>query len=144
MGNGSIPLHADVLTRHPQRVISLKLFLTCIEGVTDFLSCYIGMSNPRINQSTVDNLLLAITDHLHNHCTCKSRYELSEKCDACEVRETLRDIRDEVLALNAEQRRLATKRSDALSNALSLTTRTSKTCDECSALVALNNTLPSR
>lgn len=82
-----------------------------------------------------DRMLLAIADHLHDHCTCDRIGDAV--CDACEVRAGLREIRDELLAWRAQGRRLAQRREDALGNARAQVQRRRTHCDECAGLAGL-------
>lgn len=82
-----------------------------------------------------DRLVLAIADHLHDHCTCDRMS--GGLCDACEVRQGLRSIRDELLAWRAQGRRLAQRRDEALANARAQVQRRRASCDECAGLAGL-------
>lgn len=87
-----------------------------------------------------DRILLALADHLHEHCRCEL-LDAAERCDACDVRATLRVIREELLAWRAAGRRLAQRRDDALENAAGQVQRRSASCPECAGLAGLARSL---
>jgi hypothetical protein len=87
-----------------------------------------------------DRLLLAMADHLHDHCEC-SAAEGGEPCAACDLRGQLRDVRERLLAWRAAGRRLATQRIDATDNVRERAARAAGRCETCASLDALARTL---
>jgi hypothetical protein len=90
--------------------------------------------------SASDRVLLALADHFHEHCRCEL-LDGPQPCDACDVRTTLRAIREELLAWRATGRRLAQRRDEALANALGQVERRRGSCAECAGLVGLSRSL---
>ena len=82
-----------------------------------------------------DRLLLALADHLHEHCTCELLD--GERCDACEVRGGLSSARDDLLAWRAQGRRLAQRRDEMIANARAQVQRRRASCGGCAGLAGL-------
>jgi hypothetical protein len=99
------------------------------------------MSTARIDDPDPERLLLAIADHLHEHCECRPGATGGARCSACDLRAQLRDVRELVLAWRAEGRRIAERRDDALANGASHLARASAHCDDCRALAGLTTAL---
>ncbi|MCW2961707.1 MAG: hypothetical protein JWM90_2094 [Thermoleophilia bacterium] len=90
-----------------------------------------GSSN---DPGDAERLLLAMADHLHEHCECGGA---PPRCPACDLRGQLRGIREALLAWRAEGRRLAARRDEAIANGVEHVLRDGDTCQECAALAAL-------
>lgn len=88
-----------------------------------------------------ERLLLTIADHLHEHCECRPGATGGARCAACDLREQLRDVREQLLAWSAEGRRIDGRRDDALHNGASHMARTATHCDECAALAGMAGAL---
>lgn len=99
------------------------------------------MPPPRHDEPDPERLLLAIADHLHEHCECRPGATGGARCSACDLRAQLRDVREQVLAWRAEGRRIAERRDDALANGASHLARASSHCEECRALAGLSAAL---
>lgn len=99
------------------------------------------MPSPRTDEPDPERLLLAIADHLHEHCECRPSATGGARCPACDLRAQLRDAREQVLAWRAEGRRIGERRDDALANGASHLDRSSSQCDECQALARLTTAL---
>lgn len=93
---------------------------------------------PPSDPGDAERLLLAMADHLHEHCDCVRG---QPACAACDLRGQLRIVREALLAWRADGRRLAVRRDEAVSNGADLLRRDGGGCDECSALDALTRTL---
>lgn len=91
--------------------------------------------------SDPERLLLAIADHLHEHCECRPGATGGARCTACDLRAQLRDVREQVLAWRAEGRRMMARRDDALANGATHLGRNAGDCDECVALAGLAGAL---
>ena len=81
-----------------------------------------------------ERLLLAIADHLHEHCECRPGATGGARCAACDLRAQLRDVREQVLAWRAEWRRIELRRDDAIANGATHLARSGERCDDCMAL----------
>jgi len=81
-----------------------------------------------------ERLLLAIGDHLHEHCECRPGASGGARCGACDLRAQLRDVREQLLAWRAEGRRIGERRDDAVDNGATHLARNADRCDECRAL----------
>lgn len=88
-----------------------------------------------------ERLLLAIADHLHEHCECRPGATGGARCTACDLRAQLRDVREQVLAWRAEGRRIMQRRDDALGNGSTHLARRAPECPECAALAGLAGAL---
>jgi hypothetical protein len=88
-----------------------------------------------------ERLLLAIADHLHEHCECRPGATGGARCSACDLRAQLRDVREQLLAWRAEGRRIAARRDDAVGNGATHLARNAEFCAECSALSGLASAL---
>jgi hypothetical protein len=88
-----------------------------------------------------ERLLLAIADHLHEHCECRPGATGGARCSACDLRAQLRDVREQVLAWRAEGRRIGERRDDALASGATRLARDADHCAECSALSGLAGAL---
>lgn len=88
------------------------------------------------NDPTIDHerLLLAIADHLHEHCECRPGATGGARCSACDLRAQQRDVREQVLAWHAEWRRIRQRRDDAVANGETHLLRHADHCSECAAL----------
>lgn len=84
-----------------------------------------------------ERLLLAIGDHLHEHCECRPGATGGARCAACDLRAQLRDVREQLLAWRAEGRRIGERRDDGIANGATHLARNAAHCDECSALSGL-------
>ena len=96
-----------------------------------------GVHGGGTDPTTRDRVLLAIADHLHEHCTCEL-LDPNERCDACEVRAILHGVREELLAWRAHGRRLVQRRDEALASAGAQLARRRAACDECAGLAGLS------
>lgn len=88
-----------------------------------------------------ERLLLAIGDHLHEHCECRPGATGGARCSACDLRAQLRDVREQLLAWRAEGRRITARRDDAVANGASHLGRNAGHCAECEALAGLSGAL---
>jgi hypothetical protein len=88
-----------------------------------------------------ERLILAIGDHLHEHCECRPGATGGARCAACDLRAQLRDVREQLLAWRAEGRRIAVRRDDAVANGASHLARNADHCEECAALARLASAL---
>ncbi|MCW2925473.1 MAG: hypothetical protein JWM98_2877 [Thermoleophilia bacterium] len=88
-----------------------------------------------------ERLILAIADHLHEHCECRPGATGGARCTACDLRAQLRDVREQLLAWRAEGRRIAGRRDDAVGNGATHLERLADLCVECAALSGLANAL---
>lgn len=88
-----------------------------------------------------ERLILAIGDHLHEHCECRPGATGGARCRACDLRAQLRDVREQLLAWRAEGRRIAQRRDEAVANGASYLQRLVDGCDECAALASLTGAL---
>ena len=88
-----------------------------------------------------ERLLLAIADHLHEHCECRPGATGGARCGSCDLRAQLRDVREQVLAWRAEGRRIEERRDDALANGVTHLARNAERCRECDALSGLASAL---
>ena len=84
--------------------------------------------------SDPERLLLAIGDHLHEHCECRPGATGGARCAACDLRAQLRGVREQLLAWRAEGRRIAERRDDAVANGATHLARNAGRCSECDAL----------
>lgn len=94
-----------------------------------------------MRDADAERLLLALADHLHEHCECPRPRSGGAICGACDLRGQLQRVRDELLAWRAEGRRLALVRDDALANGAEHVRRLVERCEECAALGALATTV---
>ncbi len=88
-----------------------------------------------------ERLLLAIGDHLHEHCECRPGATGGARCAACDLRAQLRDVREQLLAWRAEGRRIAERRDDAVANGATHLTRNADRCADCEALSGIAGAL---
>lgn len=98
-----------------------------------------GTSTPR--PADPERLLLAIGDHLHEHCECRPGATGGARCAACDLRAQLRDVRERMLAWRAEGRRIADRRDDAVANGATNLARLADRCSECAALAGIAGAL---
>ncbi len=98
------------------------------------------MRDPDVS-SDPERLLLAIGDHLHEHCECRPGATGGARCAACDLRAQLRDVREQLLAWRAEGRRIAERRDDAVANGATHLTRNAGSCTECDALAGIAGAL---
>ena len=84
-----------------------------------------------------ERLLLALGDHLHEHCECRPGATGGARCAACDLRAQLRDVREQILAWRAEGRRIGMRRDDAVGNGATHLARRAEDCSACAALAAL-------
>jgi hypothetical protein len=85
-----------------------------------------------------ERLLLALADHLHEHCECGG---VPPRCAACDLRRQLRAVREDLLAWRADGRRVAARRDDAIANGAVHVAHTGVDCAECAALATLAQAL---
>lgn len=88
-----------------------------------------------------ERLLLAIADHLHEHCECRPGATGGARCASCDLRAQLRDVREQLLAWRAEGRRIAGRRDDAVGNGATHMERMADHCPECAGLSGLAGVL---
>ena len=88
-----------------------------------------------------ERMLLAVADHLHEHCECRPGATGGARCASCDLRAQLRDVREQLLAWRAEGRRIAGRRDDAIANGASHMARMADHCSECAALSGLSAVL---
>lgn len=86
-------------------------------------------------------MLLALADHLHEHCECRPGATGGARCPACDLRAQLRDVREQLLTWGAEGRRIARRRDDAIGNGATHLAQLRDYCDECAALASLAGAL---
>ena len=99
------------------------------------------MHAARSDDTDPERLLLAIADHLHEHCECRPGATGGARCRACDLRAQLRDVREQVLAWRAEGRRIGERRDEALASGATHMARAADHCDECAALSGLAGAL---
>ncbi|MCW2928785.1 MAG: hypothetical protein JWM86_2753 [Thermoleophilia bacterium] len=102
------------------------------------------MADARDDPPDPERMLLAVADHLHEHCECRPGASGGARCPACDLRAQLRDVREQLLAWRAEGRRIAGRRDDALGNGATHLARHADFCVECEALSGLAGALYSR
>jgi len=98
-------------------------------------------SDEQRERTDPERLLLAIGDHLHEHCECRPGATGGARCTACDLRAQLRDVREQLLAWRAEGRRIEGRRDDAVGNGATHLARLAGECDACTALSGLASAL---
>src|SRR4051812_47113596 len=104
--------------------------------------CWMSAPTHRTRDTTSEppdpeRMLLAIADHLHEHCECRPGATGGARCQACDLRAQLRDVREQLLAWSAEGRRIAGRRDDAVANGATHLARHAEDCSDCAALAGL-------
>ena len=98
----------------------------------------------RHDQLEAEQLLMTIADHLHEHCGCHAVARGDERCGACELRAQMHGVREQLLAWQAEGRRLGERQGESFDNGATQLARRASHCDECAALSVMAGTLGSR